>query len=200
MGPLTINLTTMRRALLLPVLAGLLAGCSLFETRQPEAPTQSGNSLPAPTTPAVVLSNLQIAIISRDLNAYMDCFANPAITSRGFTFVPSPDYIVQLQPWSYTKEHDFMNDLISKARPSGFSNLLLTPRDSLISSDSVDYRYIYTFVFETRPEYNFTSRAHGSLEFKIGLEDDRVRWSIYYWADNPENRGDTTWSAFKQKF
>ncbi len=178
----------------------LAAGCSLFEPREPEQPSQSGSNLPPPTTPDVVLSNLQSSIVSRNLQDYMNCFANPATNSRGLTFIPSPDYIAQLQPWSYTKEHDFMQDLISKAQPNGVSNLLLTQVSSLISSDSVDYQFIYTLIFETRPEINFTSRAHGRLEFKVGLEDSRTRWSIYYWADNQDNAGDTTWSAFKRKF
>ena len=192
---------TQRTVLPTMVVLLLAGGCSLFEPREPEQPSQSGSNLPPPTTADIVVSNLQSSISSRNLVGYMGCFSNPATNpSRGLIFIPSPDYIAQLQPWSYSREYTFMQDLISRARPNGLSSLILIPVSSLVSSDSVDYQYVYTFTFETTPENNFTSRAHGRVEFKVGLEDSRTRWSIYYWADSPENPGDTTWSAFKRKF
>lgn len=93
-----------------------------------------------------------------------------------------------------------MQELISNAQPNGFCNLFLTPKTLLISSDSVDYIFDYTFTFETVPDQNFPSTARGNLEFKIGA-DNNGTWSIYYWDDNDLPNGTAnTWSAFKHKF
>lgn len=188
----------------LRVIVLLLPGCSLFEPRDPEQPSQSGLNLPPPTTPEIVISNLQSSIANPNLQNYINCFSNPSTNPRGFTFVPSPSAVARygtvLSSWTYDKEYVFMQTLIPKAPTSGFSGLQLTLRTSLIFSDSVDFTYDYVFDFETKPENNFPRTARGSLEFKIGV-DSRGWWSIYYWRDNdvPQST-DNTWSAFKGKF
>ncbi len=178
----------------------MLAGCSLFEPREPEPPSQSSSNFRPPTTPDIVISNLQNAITQKNLQNYISCFSSPANNLRGFTFVPSQGLAIQLGSWTYEREYAFMQELISNAQPNGFCNLLLTPKTSLIFSDSVDYTFDYTFTFETLPSENFPSTAHGNLEFKIGV-DNSGTWSIYYWDDNElPNSTDNTWSSFKHKF
>ena len=128
--------------LLLMLLVVLVAGCSLFEPRTPEQPSQSGSNLPPPTTPEIVISNLQSSIAKPNLQNYINCFADSATNPRGFTFVPAlsaaAQYSSVLANWSYNKEYVFMQELIPKAPANGFSNLILTPKTSSIFSDYVD--------------------------------------------------------------
>ena len=184
-----------------PIVLTLLAGgCSLFGPRDPQPPNRSGLNLPPQTSADVVLSNLQASISGKSSYDYMRCFTNPVGNPRGLTFIPSPDYLAELEPWDWNKESGFFTDLLAKAQPNGVANLDLTEVSRIPSSDSVDYQGIYTLNFETTPDNHFGSRAHGRVEFKIGLSDNQTRWTIYYWADNPERSGDTTWSAFKRRF
>lgn len=182
----------------------MLAGCGLFEPREPEPPSQSSSNFVPPTEPRVVIDNLQNAIAEKNLENYMSCFSDPTRVPRGFRFVPDPGAL-SLYPrlqgvWTYDEERDYFQQLITKGLSPGFSGLLLTLNSSSVSSDSVVYNYNYTFTFETRPENNFPSTARGNLQFTIGVDNNNL-WSIYYWADNDlGGANDITWSEFKGRF
>jgi len=188
----------------LVILLAIPGGCSLFEPREPEAPTQSSANFVPPTEPRIVVSNLQNAIAEKNLENYMSCFADPARVQRGFGFVPAPTALSaypRLQgSWTYTDERNYFQELIIQGLSPGFSGLILTLRSSSVSSDSVIYNFDYTFTFETKPQHNFASTALGNLQFTIGVDNNNL-WSIYYWVDNDlGGTNDITWSEFKGKF
>jgi hypothetical protein len=176
-------------------------GCSLFEPREAEPPTQSGVQYEQQTFPLAVISNLQKAIAQKDDVHYIACFTNPARNARGYTFVPSADavdvYASVLRNWSYDQELMYFRNLKAKARqPNGFSSLTLTPKDSVIATDSREYGYDYDLRFE-HTDPTFTQTVRGTLRFT--LINDNSEWTITRWVDL-KTTTDLTWSSLKGKF
>lgn len=180
----------------------LVSGCSVFEPREPEQPSQSSSGYLPPTSAQVVVINLQNSIELKNVQNYINCFADPSRSERSFTFVPSADAAVLfpsvLSSWTYAQERDYMTNLISKAVPNGFSGLLLTLTGSSISADSEVYSYDYLLTFQ-HTEAGFPSTARGSLQFAIGVDNITQQWSIYRWIDL-KTTTDITWSSFKGRF
>ena len=63
--------------------------CNIFETRDPEPPSQSSSTFVPATEPSLVFSNMSSAF--RDLNSvnYVKSFADSASAGRGFSFEPT---------------------------------------------------------------------------------------------------------------
>ncbi len=179
--------------------------CNLFETRDPEEPSESSfNYVPA-TVPSIVLSNLQNAIAQKSIENYMSNFSDSAVTNRRFTFTPSPEASAQyqniLRNWSYTDEREYFEELIANGVTNGFSSLLLTATDSSITADEANYDFDYIFTFEhTDPGFP-TNTARGHLQFIMATDQSGI-WTIYQWSDFEtfETTADITWSSFKGKF
>ncbi|MBI4534872.1 MAG: hypothetical protein HY708_01250 [Ignavibacteriae bacterium] len=182
------------------LLCGLALRCSLFEPREPEPPTQSSFDFRPPTVPGIVITNLQSAVAQKNVANYISCFADPSRTSREFSFEPSADasalYPSVLRNWTFEDEQSYFQNLVAKATPNGFSNLLLIPKDSIITADSVIFSFDYTFTFD-HTEAGFPSTARGTLQFSLGAENSF--WMIYRWSDF-KTTDDITWSSFKGKF
>ena len=189
------------RKFLLTVIPAIIVGsCSLLDTREPEQPSQSSDDFLPPTTPESVISNLENSIAQKNIQNYIHCFADPSRTAHAFTFVPSAEAAAQypsvLNLWTYAEEQSYMSNLISMAMPGGFSSLLLTPRSSVISADSVVYSYDYLLTFQ-HTQSGFPASARGNLQFTIGV--DNSNWSIFRWSDF-KTTTDITWSSFKGNF
>jgi hypothetical protein len=186
--------------LLILVITGVY-GCSLFDTRDAEPPTKSSDDFKPPTVPDVVITNLQSAIAQRNVTNYMSCFADPTRVSRPFLFVPSVEagiqYPTALGDWAYHDEQEYLNNLLSKASPNGFSSLVLTEHSTVVSTDSVTYSFDYVFTFE-HTELGFPSTARGNLHFTL-LPDNNNLWSIQTWIDY-KTTDEISWSSFKGRF
>ncbi len=188
-------------AVLLPVLVG--GGCSIFEPREPEQPSQSSSGYLPPTSAQTVITNLQNSIEQKNVQNYINCFSDPSRSARPFTFVPSADAAALfpsiLNSWTFTQERDYMTNLIAKAVPNGFSGLVLTlTSPPSVSADSEVYSYDYLLTFQ-HTEAGFPSTARGSLQFAIGVDNSTQQWSIYRWIDL-KTTTDITWSSFKGRF
>lgn len=187
-------------ALLLPLM--VLEGCSLFEPRDPEQPSQSSSDFLPPTTPEIVITNLQSSIAQKKIQNYVSCFSNPSVSGRVYTFVPSGDAAALfpgvLNSWTYTEEQVYMTNLIAKAVPNGFSDLALTSPSTEVYADSVIYSSDYVLTFQ-HTEAGFPSTARGHLQFAIGVDNSTQQWSIYRWLDF-KTTPDITWSSFKGRF
>jgi hypothetical protein len=193
-----------RCAMTLLILSSLL-GCSLFEPREPERPTQSGSNFQPAYRAETVISNLQNAIASRRIDNYMACFSDPSRSQRGFVFVPSgpglAQYSSQLSSWDRDKEQEYMSNLISHTASNAFSSLLLVPRSFAVTTDTVVYNYSYTFTFQHDGQVISDSTARGELQVSLGA-DNTGTWTIYRWVDYPltPTTPITTWSSFKGGF
>lgn len=193
------------RFILTILLLALLTGCSLFEPREPEQPSQSGSNFEPPYSAETVISNLKNAIAAKNLDNYIACFSDPVRTQREFTFVPSgpawAQYSSELSSWDRNKEREYMRNLISHTSSSAFSSLLLVPKSFAITTDSVVYNYTYTLSFHHDGRVISDSTARGELWFTLG-PDNTGSWSIYRWLDYPLTPTSTivTWSSFKGGF
>ena len=179
----------------------MFGSCSLFEPREPEQPSQSSSAFLPPTTPEIVIANLQGSIAQRNVQDYISCLDSSRL-QHPFSFTPSGDANAQypsvFSSWTYAEEDDYMSNLISKAMPGGFSSLLLTQTSQpIVYADSVIYSYDYTFTFQ-HTEPGFPATARGNLHFAIGVNSSNF-WSIYRWTDS-KTTPDITWSSFKGKF
>jgi hypothetical protein len=186
------------------IVPGLLciAECSLFDTREPEDPTQTSSRNRPPDLPEIVMANLTIAVEEKNIANYADCFANPATSSHEFVFTPTGDALTQypgvLDHWTYEDERNYFQNLITKTGMNRISQLSLTPRDSILSSDSVIYTFDY-FLFFDHTEPGFERTAQGSAQFTIGKNSNN-KWAIYRWIDFRTVTTGITWSYFKGKF
>src|SRR5512140_1652214 len=134
----------------LPVFAALLlvSGCGLFQPRSAADPTEPGQDFQPVPDPQTVVANLQSAVSQKSETNYMRCFADPATTSRTFTFVPSAEGVAQygglLTAWTRSDELNYFRNLKSRSAGTGFSDLQVSaPRMTFISADSVVYTCDY---------------------------------------------------------
>jgi len=170
--------------------------CSLFDPREAEDPIISSCISLPPTNAGLVLQNLQCAVEDKHVANYKACFDSSLV------FIPSSDAIVLypgvLNNWTYSNEQSYFSNLVSRSVPNGFSSLVLTRLDSIISADSVTYTIRYSLIFE-HTELGFPITAHGNLQFTLGT-NNLGSWMIHRWSDSRTNDSLITWSSFKGRF
>jgi hypothetical protein len=172
-------------------------GCGLFEPRTPEEPSQPSLDILPRTDPHAVVTNLQTAVDQKNVATYVSCFADPATTTRQFVFLASARYASVLSGWSLIDEQAYFQNMVANSTPAGTANLILLPKSSVETSDSVVYGYDYVLTFEVK-DPSVPRTARGNLQFSLG-RDNSGNWMIYQWADF-KTTTDTTWSLFKVKF
>jgi hypothetical protein len=179
--------------------SAVLAGCGLFEPRDPESPGQSGLDFVPATVPSIVISNLRNAIAQKSADNYMRSFSDVNLTGRPFVFVPSVEassVYPNVRDWSYDDERAYFENLVAKA--DGFSGLLLVPRDSIIGASEAIYNFDYTFSWQHTDAASFPTSATGNMQVILAPDAGNI-WSIHYWADF-SIEGDVSWSSFKGSF
>jgi hypothetical protein len=84
-----------RTAVILMVLyvAVSIYSCQL---RDAEAPVTSRTTFVPPTSPDLVMVNLQFSVIEKDINNYMACFVDTSYSTKRYTYVPDVDSISNL--------------------------------------------------------------------------------------------------------
>ncbi len=178
-----------------------LASCGLFEVRNVQTPNQPRSTFIQPTSPDLVISNLNFAIAEKNVENYMKCFVDSAFSPRRFAFFPDAvsfnSYPV-FRTWNLSSERLYYTNLVNLTNENSSSNLFLSEImiTSGIDSAVVDSDYILVY------DHNRTSIAktsRGKLRF-IMSPDDRSLWSIHAWYDFIEQTGDTTWSNLKANF
>jgi hypothetical protein len=183
------------------IVAILAPGCGLFDTRDPEPPTESNCfSLPQ-TRPGVVIGNLQTAIAQKCVDTYGACFSGTGPGQQPLVFVPSAEardqYAAVLSSWTAGDEQAYFRNLVARGMENGFASLILVARDSVISPDSVVYSYDYTFTFQ-HTEPGIPATARGNMWLSLAPDGSNI-WRIYRWVDL-KTTDDITWSVFKGRF
>jgi hypothetical protein len=175
--------------------------CSLFDTRDPEDPSQTGLDFQPPTDPSLVIANLQGAIDQKNLANYVNCFADPTKTNIPFQFVASGDALAQyptiLDRWTLDDEHDYFQNMMARTPKSAFTSLSLSLRSSSIATDSVTLNYDYVLTVE-HTDAGVPRTARGNMQFTLGMDRTNF-WMIYRWMDF-KTTSDVTWSTFKGHF
>jgi hypothetical protein len=166
-----------------------------------QTPSQPRSTFQQPTSPDIVISNLNFSIAEKNVDNYMRCFVDSAFSSRRFRFIPdavsAASYPV-FQEWNLASERFYYNNLVSLTDENASSNLFLSNVSLIAGIDSavVDSDYILVF---NHNRQNMAKITKGKLRF-IMSPDSRSLWSIHSWLDFIENSSDTTWSNLKANF
>ncbi len=185
-----------------PLLAALAcAACGLFDTRDAEAPKNVSSSFVPPTSPELVLANLQNSISERNENDYIRCLVDTVSTARVFEFVPTAAaaarYASVFRSWSLASEKAWFTALTASTPPSAASSLLLSGGFTLRAADSAVYQGDYQITF-AHGIGGIPETARGNLQFVMAA-DRASFWSIVRWIDSPAGN-DASWSEFKGRF
>ncbi len=173
-----------------------VVGCDLFQTREPELPTQSTSTFETPTSHDIVVRNLRYAISENNVENYMRCFVDT--TFRPYVFEPSPEEQSKFSQWNLETEHRHFQNM--GASLSGTSSFLDSIYDKNISPGSPSSAiYFMNYVLYVPHRDNQAPRSvRGNMELYM-VEDSLHRWSIYRWVDK-KTSVDSTWSYLKAWF
>ena len=179
----------------------VICGCGLFDSRSVEPPSEPRSTYLQPTSPDIVITNLNFAIAEKNLDNYLRCFTDSNFSQRRFRYFPdaiSLSSYPMFQTWSLTNERNYYSNLISFTNTNSSSNLFLsnTTFNSGIDSAIVDSDYILIF---DHNKQNVAKISKGKLRFIMGV-DSRSLWSVHGWYDFINQNNDTTWSVIKANF
>ncbi|MFI5250829.1 MAG: hypothetical protein ACHQQQ_00230 [Bacteroidota bacterium] len=178
----------------------LIYGCDIFQTREPQQPTQGTSTYQVPDQPDVVLTNLEAAIHESNTDNYMRCFADTSSTSQPFSFTPSADvssYESVFRTWNLSNERTYFQNLGKPVNGTPYLYPSSAPNQIFSSTDSVVYSMDYTFFYpHNRP--GIPQLVRGKMELHL-KPDARRLWYIQAWIDTKTTH-DSTWSYIKAVF
>lgn len=177
------------------------SACELFETRDPEKPTQGGSTFLQPTTPDIVLTNLKNAISELSSENYLRCLVDTLTASRTFVFIPTASSTAQyptvFQHWSLQSERSYFEKLKSVMQPGAVASLQLSGAFQFIASDSALYNANYQLT--TRHAISgIPESMAGNVQFVLITDRNRA-WSIVQWIDTGIG-ANAAWSDLKGRF
>lgn len=179
----------------------LFQSCGLFDSRSVEPPTESRSTFTPPTSPNLVITNLNFAIAEKNLDNYMRCFVDSNFSVRRFRYIPDAvsqsSYPVFLS-WGLYNERIYFSNLITATDPNSASNFFPDNMtiNTAIDSAIADMDYILIF---NHSRSNVPKEVKGKLRFVMGT-DTRGLWSVHSWYDFIDESADTTWSFLKANF
>lgn len=172
--------------------------CGIFETRNPQNPTNTRSNYVPPTTPAYVLTNLASSISDKNSANYMKCLYNGL-----YQYIPDSKsqaiYGVIFSNWNINSEKYYLDNLIAQSDQNASSNLFLSGTSiSQLSSDSAIASSDYIIVFQHN-RANIPKSAIGNFRMTIKT-DANSYFYISKWEDFRNNDSDFTWSELKANF
>lgn len=183
------------------VVVSLLSGCGLFQTREPESPTQPSDSFPPASVPDVVIENLQGAIEKKDAVNYARCFPASGRERQPYVFIPASGasalFSGVFARWSVDEERQYFQNMVAQTSTGAISALQISNKSILESADSALYSFNYVLVFQ-HTGTTLPDTAMGTMQLVLGLDLSNM-WVIYRWTDF-RTTTDYTWSYFKGKF
>jgi len=185
------------------LLALTQVACNIFETRDPEPPSQSSSIFVPATEPSLVFSNMTNAF--RDLNSvnYLKSFADSSSAGRSFSFEPTQQAKIKyggvFLTWSRQSEQQYFENLRSKI-PSGSAATLsfesLTVQS--LQSDSAQYEATYRLTV-LHTVATLATEARGKAQLLL-IADRSRNWVIWRWIDLTTSTGTFSWSDLKGAF
>lgn len=185
------------------ILAILLTGCGIFDTRNPESPSQTSSNYLPPTEPSIVFTNMSNSF--RDINSlnYLRSFADSATAARNYSFEPTSQarlrYGAVFAGWTRQSELQFFENTKSKLQSGKAPTLeFLTLTAQSIQSDSAQYEATYQLTIP-HTQSTVAQVAHGRALFSLVADKSR-NWVVWRWVDIALAQNDFTWSDFKGAF
>jgi hypothetical protein len=176
----------------------LLQACDIFESREPENPSETKSSYRIPVEPTDVIENLKNSFKDKNSNDYKKNFASGSpLVNRNFYFVPSSnDLNIIPANWTVAQEFQYFNNLVIQTPQDIPISLTLTEEQYDLQADSAIYAAKY---FISVPVLNSVPVIYeGNLRF-IMTTDINAVWVIYFWEDIA-NQGLKSWSNLKSEY
>ncbi len=190
--------------IILPVIALILiqiffvTGCGL---RDVEDPVTSRTTFVPPTSPDLVIINLQYSVIERDVNNYLQCFVDTSYSPRRYFYTADVSSQIQypiFRLWNMQNEKTYYTSLISLTNPESNSNLFFTNPTLNTFGDTAVYDADYLLRFDHQ-KTTVAKTLTGKIRLILGA-DTRNLWSVHRWIDIKASSADTTWSVLKANF
>lgn len=177
--------------------------CNIFQTRDPEPPSQSSSTFVPATDPSLVFTNMISAF--SDLNSvnYVKSFADSSSAGRNFSFEPTQEAKIKyggvFLTWNKQSEQQYFENLRSKIPTGSVANLSFETLTVLsLQSDSAQYEATYRL---TVPHTVATlpTQATGKAQFFL-IADRSRNWVIWRWVDLTTSTSSFSWSDLKGAF
>ncbi|ARA93094.1 hypothetical protein AWN76_007915 [Rhodothermaceae bacterium RA] len=182
---------------LLPV-AGvlLLAGCSLFSPREPEAPTEAGGTYEQPDTPEQVVANLQAAIAELNTQNYRRSLAEDLVFEPTATAMARTPAL--WSTWSRQEEDAYFSTLVASARfGSGHELELREDVLSFVTGTRAQLDALYVLTVHHR-RAGVPTTVEGRLIWEL-TQDASGLWHLSRWIDREVGNA-PAWSDLKAAF
>jgi hypothetical protein len=183
--------------ILLIIFCGWQLSCTNpFATREAERPTEDRSSWRQPTSPEIVIENLQLSIIEGNESNYSNCLAE----NGQFRFIPD-DVVKSNNPglfdnWNKDSEKTYITKLFT-ATTDSLKHAAITISRVPDYGDSVFIKVDYQLEFHHSLSESFPDSARGQAEFWLRETEGSyyiTRWTDFGLADTP------SWSAIKASF
>lgn len=186
----------MYRLISATVLTALVfSSCSLFEPRVPEDPSNAGVVWLAPTSPDIVVENMQSAL-SGSSALYFDCL------TESFVFYADTSDInnyssYNFSDWNKTVETSTVTAMygqvpVDSTITSDFQ-LDMSHPDPVAPTDSATIYRLYNITVPQTQHSGTGSPAVGIVEFHM-VEDSIGLWAVQEWHD--VRHEDTNWATW----
>jgi hypothetical protein len=165
-----------------------LSACSVFDTREADAPGGEGTTWQVPSVPSRVFINLRTGLEELNGVNYVRSIGDV------FTFVPLPvdegaqDLQGKFVDWTKAVEEDVVNRLVAESAELTVSFDFTQIRDENPFAD-FDVDYILMQRLLTAPQDTIQYRGKARLE----MRDGSGGWQIIKWTDIEEVEGFETW-------
>ena len=180
--------------LFLPILFSFtFVTCDIFQTRDPEPPTQSTSTHEPPVSADAVLRNFRFSLIEHNVVNYVNCFADTSF--RQYLFTPS-NLSSAFSHWNLESERQYFLNL-GTPQVNVLPIVTLSVTDSLIASDSANYTMNYLFYYPHN-RTDVSQIVRGNMRFSLGRNTQGF-WYLYRWEDY-RTTTDSTWSYLKANF
>jgi hypothetical protein len=178
------------------LLALLIWGCDIFETRDPEQPDRSRSNYETPSEPQILIQNLKNSFSDKNADNYRKNFASgPPLVNKTFFFLPTSEALSSNSSlwasWNVESEFLYFKNLITRTPEELPITLSLFSENYSPFGDSTIYTAEYSI---NVPNLSGTSDIYkGNLKFSM-ITDNQAAWVIYYWEDISN---EISWSDLK---
>ena len=157
-----------------------------------------------PNEPENVLKNFKLAIETKNVQEYMNCFTPEP---HRYKFEPEQYFFEEFQAngWSLDHERDFFNQLTKSVVTLNFSftesgEPALNPIYLPAAEDSVESNFS-NYLMTVNYSIDSSQVFSGLTRFKLYHAQDKDAWYIHYWQDKADNQDYTlTATALKTQY
>ena len=200
---LSVNTAFPYSLLILLIFLPGISSCDVFGTREPENPINAGSAFEPPTTPSIVLRNMQSALNFGNALDYRKSFSDSSVGLPAFQFQPSVEGQSvapgRFATWSINDEEAYIRNIFSELASGATASVSFSPSEinDVPIGDSIRFIADYAVSFP-HTRQGIEREASGRLLFTLRLSS-RNEWYITYWQDIAVD-GNPTWSLLKAQF